>query len=90
MADPKKEIMYKHYTMEEVLAVEALYYYIQIGDEMLENERGKLSFTKDAAEKLFDQIFDSLNHMKEFGNAEERADAFACLSNLKIHPLRIH
>jgi len=91
MSDPKKEIMYNGFTIEEVMAVEAMFYYIQIGDEMLENEKGKLSFTKDAAEDLFSQIMESLKHMKKFGNPEERAEAHECLSTcVRIHPLRIH
>jgi hypothetical protein len=86
----KSDIMYAGHTMEEVMAIEALHYYIQIGHEMLESETGKLSFTKDRADELFDRVFESLKHMKKFGTPEEKADAQECLLNFRIWPLRIH
>lgn len=86
----KSDIMYAGYTAEEVMAIEAAHYYIQIGDEMLESETGKLSFTKDRAEQLFDQVLESLKHMRKFGTPEEKEDARKCLLNFRIWPLRIH
>jgi hypothetical protein len=86
----KSDIMYADYTMAEVMAIEAQYYYIQIGDEMLESESGKMSFSKDRAEALFEQVLESLRHMKKYGNEEQKADAEKCLNNFKIWPLRIH
>jgi len=82
--------MYNGHTIEEVMAVEALHYYIQIGDEMLESETGKLSFTKERAEELFAQAWQGLSHMKKFGTAEEKEEARICFLNFRIHPLRIH
>lgn len=82
--------MYNGHTIEEVMAVEALHYYIQIGDEMLESETGKLSFSKDRAEELFSQAWEGLMHMKKFGTAQEKEEARICLLNFRIHPLRIH
>jgi len=86
----KRDIMYAGHTIEEVMAIEALHYYIQIGDEILESETGKLSFSKERTEALFAQVMESLRHMKKHGNAEERADAEKCLANFRIWPLRIH
>ena len=86
----KSDIMYGGYTAEEVVAIEAMHYYIQIGDEMLESETGKLSFGKGRAEQLFSQVFEGLRHMKKFGTQEEKADAEHCLLNFRIWPLRIH
>lgn len=92
MSSEKKspDIMYNGHTIEEVMSIEATHYYIQIGDELLESETGKLSFSKDRVEDMFAQVFESLKHMRKHGTDEEKADALKCLLSFRIHPLRIH
>lgn len=89
-SDKKLNIMYNGHTIEEVMSIEAEHYYIQIGDSMLESESGKLSFKKDRVEDMFEQIWESLKHMRKHGTDEEKADALKCLMSFRIHPLRIH
>lgn len=92
MSNDKKlnEVMYGDYTIEEVMAIESMHYYIQIGTEMLETETGKTSFKKERAENLFKNAMDSLRYLRSNGTEVEKEEALECLLNFKIHKLRIH
>ena len=81
---------YADYTMEQIMAVENNKFVIQVGGDLLQNEAGKMAFSKDRTEELFDQLLMSLNEMKKSEDAQDRADALACLRHLHIWPLRIH
>lgn len=85
--DPKSP--WGQYSVEEVIAVEAGHYFIQIGSDIFSNE-GKMAFTRDRAEKLFDGIFSDLMAMKENGTDKQKEDATGCLMFLRIHPMRVH
>lgn len=81
---------YADYTIEQIMAVEANKFVIQVGGDLLQNESGKMAFSKERTEELFDQLLMSLNEMKESQDSQEREDALACLRHLRIWPLRIH
>ena len=81
---------YADYTMEQIMAVELGKFVIQVGGDLLQSESGKMAFSKDRTEELFDQLFISLNEMKKSPDPQEREDALACLKHLHIWPLRIH
>lgn len=85
--DPKSP--WGQYSEEEVIQVEAGHYFIQIGVDIFENE-GKMAFTRETAEKLYDGIFEDLMAMKENGTEKQKEDATGCLLFLRIHPMRVH
>lgn len=88
MAD-KKDNPYKNYTIEEVMAVEANYFTISLGDDFF-MYNNKMAFNKERVESFYDQVVDGLRDIIENGNSEEIEDATFCLHNIKILPLRIH
>lgn len=77
-------------SLEELMKVEAGYYYIQIGDNLFESESGKLVFQKDRAEYFFAAVWQGLRDMKENGTKEEVEEANHCLLHFRIIPLRFH
>lgn len=81
---------YKDHTIEDVLAIEAGNYYIQIGDSLFESETGKIAFSKDRAENFYFQVLEGLKDMKKNGSQEDRDEAERCLLNFRIIPLRFH
>jgi hypothetical protein len=81
---------YADYTIEQIMAVEADKFVIQVGADLLQNEAGKMAFSKDRTDELFGQILINLNEMKESADPQERQDALSCLNSLHIWPLRIH
>lgn len=81
---------YANYTMAQIMAVEQNKFVIQVGGDLLQNESGKMAFSKERTEELFDQILISLNEMKKSKDEQEKTDAVACLRHLRIWPLRIH
>jgi hypothetical protein len=86
----KSEKQYKEYTIEEVMAVERDRFVIQVGDDLLSSETGKMAFSKERVEELYDQVLEGLNEMKKSEVLQEKEDALACLQTLRIIPLRIH
>jgi hypothetical protein len=80
---------YLNYTEEEILATEKGIFVIQIGADLF-SHNGKMGFTKDRAEQFYDNIVMGLEDLRENGTDIEKEDAFACLCNLRIMPLKIH
>lgn len=81
---------YKNSTIEEVMQVEIGSYYIQMGENMFESETGKLAFSKERAEHFFSVVMKGLRQMRDSGSEEEKGNAFECLLNFRIIPLRFH
>ncbi len=81
---------YSEYTIEEIMAIEYDKYVIQVGSDLLTNEKGKMAFSKQRTEELYENLLTSLNEMKISKDPLERQDALACLKHLHIYPLRIH
>jgi hypothetical protein len=90
MADKKEKSPYKDHTIEEVIATEKDAYYIQIDNTMFESPSGKLAFTKERADKFYEQVMHGLLQMRESGTEAEKKEAIECLTNLRIVPLRFH
>lgn len=80
---------YINMTLEEVADAESKFFYIQVGDEVVEYD-GRLTFSKKRAENLFYELRNSLSHMIKEGDSEEQTTALDGLKNFHIHPLRIH
>ncbi len=80
---------YGQYTIEDVVAVEAGHYYIQVGSEIYAHNE-KMAFVRDRTEALYDSIFEDLTAMKKHGTKRQKKDAEICLMHLKIFPMRIH
>ena len=78
------------YSIEEVMAVEAGKYVIQVGNDLLTSETGKMAFDKDRADELYEQVLIGLKDMKKSNNQQEKDDALYCLKHLRMFPLRIH
>lgn len=81
---------YRDYSIADVHAAETGNYYIQIGAEIFQSENGKMAFNKKRVEEMFDTLRSGLEDMKRSKNQQEVEDAYSCLCNLKIYPLRIH
>jgi hypothetical protein len=77
------------YSLEEIMQIEAGHYFIQIGTDVF-SEEGKMAFSRDRAEHLYDGILEDLTLLSENGNEIQQADAKACLLFLQIHSMRIH
>jgi len=85
--DPKNP--YVTYTLEEIMQIEAGHYFIQVGTDIFSDD-GKMAFSKDRAEHLYDNILKDLTIMKKDGTELEQADAQGCLLFLQIHKMRIN
>jgi hypothetical protein len=90
MAEKNEKSPYKNHSIEEVVAVETGFYYIQIGEDMFESESGKLAFNKDRAESIYTKVWEGIKHMKKEGTEQERKDAENILLHFRIIPLRFH
>jgi hypothetical protein len=91
MADEKEDPKspYGQYTTADVVEVEAGHYFIQVGGDIFSFD-GKMAFTRDRVEKLYDSIHGDLMAMKENGTNKQKEDAESCLLLLRIHPMRVH
>lgn len=86
---PKKSA-YINYTEEQIMATESGNYVIQVGSDFYKSESGKMGFSKERAEQLYETVIIGLMEMRQHGTQEEYEDATMCLLNLRIMPLRIH
>ena len=80
---------YVRYTEEEIVAAEYGHFVIQVGGDLF-SYNGKMAFTRERADKFYDDIIEGLTDMKKNGNEVEKEDAVKCLIMLKMFPLRIH
>lgn len=87
-APPKSA--YKYYTEEQIKTSEEGHYVIQVGPDFYSSETGKMGFSKERVEQLFETVIIGLYEMKQHGTDQECADADKCLLNLRIMPLKIH
>ncbi len=85
----KSKSPYGQHSIDDVIALEAGNYVIQIGGELF-SYNGKIAFSRERADKFFDEILEGLHDMKKNGSPEDQEDAVKALLLLKIHPLRIH
>lgn len=87
--DSKPKRAYLNYTDEEIVATETGHYVIQVGGDFYEHH-GKMAFSKERAEQLYEHVIAGLMDLRMHGTDEEFNDATGCLLNLRILPLRIH
>lgn len=81
---------YGKHSVEDIVAAESGFYYIQLGGDIFMSEEGKMAFDKERADYFFSEIWNGLLHMKENGTKTEKDDAVQCFLTLKVFPLRIH
>lgn len=77
------------YSSEQVMAIEATTYVLQVGSEIF-NTNGKWVFTKKSAYIYYNKILRELLDQLRNGNNKQRKNAERVLQGLKVLPLRIH
>jgi len=85
-----KKSAFRSYSEEDIAATEFGTFVIQVGEDFLATPNGKMAFSLQRAESLYDDVLGGLQAMKKEGNEVEQADAEKCLLLLRIMPLRIH
>lgn len=77
------------YTVEEVMAFEAVTYVLQVGSDVYDT-RGKWVFNKKSAYIHYGKVLRDLLDQMRNGTYAEQKNAKRVLMNLKVLPLRIH
>lgn len=86
---PKEHSPFVGYSTEEILASEAITYFIQVGSDVF-NSRGTWFFTKSSAKIHYGKILRTVLDQMHNGNKKQKENAWRILNNLKILPLRLH
>lgn len=87
----RKRNAYISYTVDEVLACEAVTYVIQVGSDLFDSDgKGGWFFNKKSAIKHYNKILRVLTEQMNTGTKKERKNAKRVIENLKILPLRLH
>lgn len=88
MSDEKSP--YGKFSIEDITKAETDHFVIQIGSELFALPNGKMAFTKERIDALYEEVLEGLNIMRKEGTDIEQEQALQGLLLLKIHPLRIH
>lgn len=86
---PKEKSPFINYTVEEVLASEAVTYVIQVGSDIF-NVNGRWVFNKKSAAIYYNKILRQLLDEMANGTDKQKRNAKRVFLSFKILPLRIH
>lgn len=86
---PSEKSPFRGFTVQEVLAVEATSYVIQVGADFFSNN-GHFAFSKRSAAIFHGKILRDLQYVMKNGSKKEKVAAEECLKTLRIVPLRIN
>ena len=79
---------FRGFSIEEVLASEAVSYVIQVGSDFFHHE-GMMVFSKKTAITYYNRVLAQVVEAMHKGDKKERQHAHRVMLNLKILPLRI-
>lgn len=85
----KKKSPFRNYTVEEVMASEAVTFIIQVGSDIYRTNNDCF-FNKKSAIRHYNKILRVLLEQIHTGTKKERKNAKRVVENLKILPLRLH
>lgn len=77
------------YTAEEILAIEAVTFVLQVGSDMLEI-KGNWFFTKKSVNTYYNRVLREILDQLANGNKKQKRSAERALRGLRVLPLRIH
>lgn len=89
MNNPKEKSPYVEFSIEEIQQAEMNAWTIQLGGEFFDY-KGRYSFTRETAEKFYDELFTGLREMLQDQKKRDKAEVLSTLLNLRISPLRFH
>lgn len=89
MTEKKQKSPFVSFSIEEVMASEAISYVIQVGSDFYCHD-GRMVFSKKTAVTFYNKILEQVVHAMNNGDKKQKEHANRVLRNLKILPLRIN